>query len=210
MNKTSEQAVNRAALFDLDGVLIDTEGIYTDFWMTVGRRYGKPDRFAYDIKGTTLTDILTRNFPDPEVQKTLVEEIHRFEDTMVYRVFPGVREFLDRIKADGWHIAIVTSSDNTKMEYLYQQQPWMRDYFETVVTGSMVTKSKPDPEGYMLAARLTGCDSRDCVVFEDSLQGLEAGRRAGGRVVGLATTNSREKIAPLADEVIDSFEGFTL
>lgn len=210
MEETSETAVRRGALFDLDGVLIDTEPVYTEFWTAVGDRYGKPASFALDIKGTTLTDILTRHFPDPEVQKALVEEIHRFEDTMVYRVFPEVPDFLKRLKADGWLLAIVTSSDNTKMDYLYGQQPWLRDMFEVVITGSMVSKSKPDPEGYRLAARLMGCDSRDCVVFEDSLQGLEAGRRAGGRVIGLATTNPRSVIEPLADTVIDNFEGFSL
>lgn len=197
---------NRGALFDLDGVLIDSESLYTEFWGEMGRRFELPSpTFAYDIKGTTLTDILNRYFPDPELQVRIIDAVHRFEDNMVYPVFPGVEDFLDRLIAKGWRIAIVTSSDDVKMESLFKQQGWMCGKFDAIVTGSMVTRSKPDPEGYLTAAAMLGCDPADCVVFEDSYQGLEAGRRAGGRVVALATTNPREKLVALADSVIDSF-----
>lgn len=73
----------------------------------------------------------------------------------------------------------------------------------------MVTKSKPAPEGYLLAARLVGAVPEDCYVFEDSLQGLAAGMSAGATVIGLATTNPRERIDNKAHKVIDGFTGFT-
>ena len=78
----------KGALFDLDGVLIDIETLYTEFWKETGRRYGRqePD-FAYIIKGTTLNDILSTYFT-PEQYEPLVKEIHDFENTMVYPVFP--------------------------------------------------------------------------------------------------------------------------
>lgn len=198
----------QGALFDLDGVLIDSETVYTEFWTRIGHEYGIPSpTFAYDIKGTTLTDILNRYFSDEKIRAEVVGLIHEFENIMVYRVFEGVEEFLDLLRSRGWKMAIVTSSDDTKMKYLFSQQPWMRERFDAIVTGSMVVKSKPDPEGYNLAAKLIGCNPVDCVVFEDSFQGLEAGRRAGGRVVALCTTNQRESLTPLADVVIDSFVG---
>ena len=200
-------ATTRGALFDLDGVLINTEPLYTAFWEQVGHKYQLPSpTFAYDIKGTTLKDILSRYFPDKATQDDLVNMVHQFEDNIIYPVFDGVKEFLDSLQDAGWKIAIVTSSDNTKMEYLFNQLPWMKSRFDVIVTGSMVSRSKPDPEGYLTAARLLGCSPENCVVFEDSFQGLEAGRRAGAKIVALATTNSRESLAGKADLIIDSFQ----
>ncbi|MDE7369354.1 MAG: HAD family phosphatase [Muribaculaceae bacterium] len=198
----------RGALFDLDGVLIDTEPLYTEFWRQVGLKHQLPSpTFAYDIKGTTLKDILSRYFPDKAIQDDIVRMVHDFEDNIVYPVFDGVPEFLDRLQAAGWKIAIVTSSDDQKMEYLFNQLPWMKSRFDTIINGTMVSKSKPDPEGYIKAAQALGCKPEDCVVFEDSIQGIEAGRRSGAKVVALATTNSREKLAGKADLIIDNFHG---
>lgn len=199
------------ALFDLDGVLIDSESLYTRFWGKVGKLYGQPSPdFALKIKGTTLTDILNTYFPDPQAQKEIVELVHNMENEIIYPLFDGVPEFLDRLTRTGFKIAIVTSSDNTKMEYLFAQQPWMRQRFDAIVNGSMVINSKPDPEGYLKAAAMIGCDPHRCYVFEDSFQGLEAGRRAGAKVVALATTNPREQLIGKADMVIDSFTNLKL
>lgn len=193
-----------AALFDLDGVLIDTEGTYTEFWDEMARLHHKPATFALDIKGTTLTKILDAHFPK-EMHAEIEQMIHDFEDNMVFRLFPGVAEFLDGLAALGVPMAIVTSSDDKKMAALARQLPELLDRMATVVDGSMVTRSKPDPQGYLMAAERLGKKPERCVVFEDSLQGLEAGRRAGCRVVGLATTNSVEKVAPLAHVVVCSW-----
>lgn len=207
MNKGTSVSA-RGALFDLDGVLIDTEPLYTEFWRQVGLKHQLPSpTFAYDIKGTTLKDILSRYFPDKAVQDDIVRMVHDFEDNIVYPVFDGVIDFLDRLQADGWKIAIVTSSDDQKMEYLFNQIQWMKSRFDTIINGTMVSKSKPDPEGYLKAAQALGCKPEDCVVFEDSIQGLEAGHRSGAKVVALATTNSREKLVGKADLIIDNFNG---
>lgn len=198
-----------AVLFDLDGVLIDTEGLYTEFWAQTGREFGVPSpTFAADIKGTTLKSILNY-FPGDELKAKVMQRIHDFEDTMQYRMFPGVSEFLTALKAAGIPTAIVTSSDEVKMSYLYKQLPVLRDMVDEVIDASMVTRSKPDPQGYLLAAEKLGCRPDDCYVFEDSLQGLEAGRRAGATVIGIATTNPADTVRPLCDYLLPSFIGFT-
>ena len=128
---------------------------------------------------------------------------------MVYRIFPGVERFLRALKEKGIPTAIVTSSNDAKMKVLFDSLPGFRDYFDVVVTDTDVTRSKPDPQGYMLAAERLGVPSEHCVVFEDSRAGLEAGRRAGGKVVAVATTLTHEDIAGCGDIVIDSFEELT-
>lgn len=197
-----------AALFDLDGVLIDTEGGYTGFWNRKAAEFGKPSTFAYDIKGSTLTTILNTHFPK-ELHRDLVKAIHMFEEEMPYLLFPGVMDFIDSLALGGIPMAIVTSSDDKKMEALEQRLPGLTAKMNVIVNGSQVTNSKPHPEGYLTAASKLGVDPRQCMVFEDSLQGLEAGRRAGSRVIGLATTNSIDKVKPLCDIVLTSWKGVT-
>lgn len=199
-----------AALFDLDGVLIDSESIYTVFWNRMNELFPTGiENFAYVIKGTTLPQILDRYFPDPDVQAQLRIHLKKQEEEMVYRIFPGVEDFLKSLKAAGVPTAIVTSSNNAKMRVLFEELPGFSKYFDTVVTDSDVTRSKPDPEAYQLAARRLGVPSEHCVVFEDSRAGLEAGRRAGGKVVAVATTLTREDIADKGDIVVDSLAELT-
>lgn len=199
-----------AALFDLDGVLIDSESIYTVFWNRMNELFPTGiDNFSYVIKGTTLPQILDRYFPDPKVQAELRVYLKKQEAEMVYRIFPSVERFLKALKEKGIPTAIVTSSNDAKMKVLFDSLPGFRDYFDVVVTDTDVTRSKPDPQGYMLAAERLGVPSEYCVVFEDSRAGLEAGRRAGGKVVAVATTLTHEDIAGCGDIVIDSFEELT-
>jgi HAD superfamily hydrolase (TIGR01509 family) len=195
----------KAALFDLDGVLIDSETLYTGFWEKVGKTHHLPSpTFAYDIKGTTLVDILTTHFADPEVREDVNRMLHQFENVIVYPVFPGALEYVDSLREKGIKAVIVTSSDNKKMEFLFNQHPEFKTHFDAIVTAADVTKSKPDPEPYLIGAAKAGCKPEECVVFEDSFQGIEAGRRAGAYVVGIATTNPAASLEGKADRIVNS------
>jgi len=195
----------KAALFDLDGVLIDSETLYTGFWEKVGKAHRLPSpTFALDIKGTTLNDILTTYFADPAVRTDVDRMLHEFENEIVYPVFPGALEFVDHLRSHGVKTVIVTSSDDKKMEFLFTQHPDFRNHFDAIVTASDVTRSKPDPEPYLIGAAKAGCAPSECIVFEDSFQGLEAGHRAGAYVVALATTNSAASLKGKADRIVNS------
>lgn len=198
------------ALFDLDGVLIDSESMYTVFWQEIDRLYptGIPN-YAIAIKGTTLPEIL-KNYTDPAVVGDIVRRINEFQLTMRYPIFPGVEDFLTDLRRHGIPAAIVTSSDDRKMAHLYEQHPHFRDYFDVIIDASKVTRSKPDPQGYLMAAQALGCKPEDCIVFEDSLQGLKAGKAAGAKVVALATTYPREQLQGFADTIIDGFNEVTV
>lgn len=200
-----------AALFDLDGVLIDTEGLYTEIWSDIERAHPTGiENFALKIKGNTLKRILDTYFPDAEEQKAICAMLREREDAMQYRLFEGVEAFLSELKEAGIPAAIVTSSGPVKMQRLFGMLPGFADYFSTVLTDGDVSRSKPDPECYQKAAARLNADIEACVVFEDSFSGIEAGRRAGARVVALATTNSRESLEGKADVIIDGFKGYTL
>lgn len=190
----------KAALFDLDGVLIDSETLYTQFWKRVGERHHLPSpTFAYDIKGTTLNDILTTHFPDPKVRADVDRLLHDFENEIVYPVFPGALEFVDALRAAGLKTVIVTSSDSKKMGFLFRQHPDFSSHFDAIVTACDVTHSKPHPEPYLVGASKAGVKPSECLVFEDSYQGLESGRRAGCKVIGISTTNPASEVRLRSD-----------
>lgn len=198
------------ALFDLDGVLIDSESTYTLFWSEIDRIYPTGiDNYAIAIKGTTLPEIL-KHYDDQAVVDDILRRIDRFQATMEYPLYDGVTEFLDELSRRGITAAIVTSSDDRKMQLLFKQHPTLRDYFEEVIDASMITRSKPDPEGYLKAAEAIGCDPHDCFVFEDSLQGIKAGNASGATVIALATTYPRQELIGQAATVIDGFKEFSV
>lgn len=200
-----------AALFDLDGVLVDTETIYTEIWTDIERVHptGVKD-FAHVIKGSTLPRILNTYYPDKKEQEEIIADLYARENVMPYPIFDGVIEFLEELRAHSVPAAIVTSSGARKMERLFAQHPGFREYFQAVLTDADVVNSKPDPEGYMKAAARMGAASADAIVFEDSYAGLQAGRAAGGMVVALSTTNPHETLVDKADLVIEGFSGLSL
>ncbi len=198
-------------LFDLDGVLIDSESIYTKIWSEINDLFPTGvENFAIKIKGTTLEAILGHYYPDPEVRAQVEEALYEREGKIVYQYTAGAKELLEGLKERDIPAVLVTSSNEIKMSHLWEHIPGMRDLFTAVITGDNVTKSKPDPEGYLLGAKLAGCAPNHCVVFEDSLQGVIAGRAAGAYVVGVAGTLPAEVIAPYSDVVVTTLEGFDI
>ncbi len=201
---------HQGVLFDLDGVLIDSETMYTGFWRDIDRLYPTGiDDYAIHIKGTTLGEIM-KHYSDEEVKADILRRIDEFQSTMQYPLFDGVTDFLEALRSAGIPAAIVTSSDDRKMQRLFTQHPDFRSYFKAVIDASMVTRSKPDPQGYLLAAEAIGCDPKDCFVFEDSLQGLKAGAASGATVIALATTYPREALKGKAALILDGFDEFTV
>ena len=85
------------------------------------------------------------------------------------------------------------------MQALYNRHPGFPALFDHIVTGDMVTKTKPDPECFLMGAQLIGVDIKDCIVFEDSRNGLLAGRNSGARVIGIASTLSVEEVSTMSD-----------
>lgn len=191
-------------LFDLDGVLLDSEGRYSIFWGQMEKEYPTGiDNFASFIKGFHLNRILSY-FENDEVRQQVVDKLLEFEREMRYEFFPGALEFVKQLRDAGIPMAIVTSSDRMKMQSLYRQHPDFPTLFDQIITGDMVTKAKPDPYCFLLGAKLLGVDIKDCIVFEDSRNGLIAGRASGAKVIGVATTLSADAVKELSDMTIDA------
>ncbi|MDR2621556.1 MAG: HAD family phosphatase [Dysgonamonadaceae bacterium] len=199
-----------AFLFDLDGVIIDTEPQYDKFWNKAGKDYHSGiENFEKVIKGTTLPNILSRYFShlQEDKRKELEAANHAFDLQLVMDTIPGALEFLAESKKAGIKTGLVTSSDNEKLESVFRKLP-IRQYFDTVVSADRITAGKPDPMCYLLAAKDLNIPPENCYVFEDSFSGIAAGNAAGMKVVGLSTTNSAESIRDKVWKEIPNFAAF--
>lgn len=200
----TEDTNKRGVLFDLDGVLLDSEGKYSIFWGQMDQEYPTGiENFAAYIKGFHLTRILSY-FENDEVRQQVLGKLLEFENNMTYEFFPGALDFVKRLRGAGIPMAIVTSSDRKKMQALYVQHPEFPTLFDYIITGDMVTKAKPDPECFLKGAQLLGVDIKDCIVFEDSRNGLLAGRASGAMVIGLPTTMDADTVSQLSDVTVDA------
>ena len=200
-----------AALFDFDGVVVDTEPQYTLFWDEKGKKYHPeiPD-FGHHIKGQTLIQIYKQYFRQPEgLQDEITRQLLDYELTMHFEYIDGVVDFMKELREKGVNLAIVTSSNDAKMANAYREHPELKSMVDYIVTADRVTHSKPHPECFLLGAEMLGVEKDNCIVFEDSFHGIEAGNRAGMKVIGLATTNSAEAIAAKCALVIPDFTDFT-
>ena len=200
-----------AALFDFDGVVVDTEPQYSLFWDEKGEKY-HPEipEFGHHIKGQTLTQIYSQYFLHPEgLQSEITRELLDFETRMSFEFIPGVVDFMKELRRKGVKIAIVTSSNDQKMANAHRALPELKSMVDAIITADKVTHSKPHPECFLLGAKTLQMPIDRCIVFEDSFHGLESGNRAGMKVIGLATTNPASSIADKASLVISDFVDFT-
>ena len=198
----------KAVLFDLDGVLIDTEEQYDNCWGDIARDY-IPDHpeMVQAIKGTTLVYTLDTWFSGEReyLRPEIIRRMDEFEAQMPFYPVKGAREYVARLKAQGVPMAVVTSSNRIKMSNVYRQYPEFTKTFDAILTSEDFKASKPDPDCYLKAAARLGFRPEDCVVFEDSIKGLQSARAAGTYVVGLATTVPMEEIRPLSDRQLYDF-----
>ena len=201
----------KTALFDFDGVIVDTEPIYDIFWNEASKRYGLGiENFASHIKGTTLPYILEKYFSQhsEEFRQMVTRDSIEYEKKMPFPPMPGTIEFLHILKEQNVLIGLVTSSEDYKVERAFKELN-LGNIFDTVVTADRITRGKPDPTCYLLAAEDLKVSPSDCIVFEDSFAGIEAGNRAGMRVVGLSTTNPEKSIQDKVYKVIHNFKNKT-
>ena len=198
----------KAALFDLDGVVFDTEPQYSIFWGSQCRLY-HPEHpgLEHEIKGQTLTQIYDQWFSGEllKEQPIITQRLNEYEAQMHYDYIDGFEQLIADLHAHGVKTAVVTSSNLPKMRAVYRYQPQFRQLFDAILTSEDFERSKPDPDCYLKAAARLGAQTSECIVFEDSFNGLRSGRAAQMAVVGLATTNPVDSIRELSDIQISDY-----
>jgi mannitol-1-/sugar-/sorbitol-6-phosphatase len=189
-----------AVLLDVDGTLIDSTPVVERAAHRWAAEYGlDPETFLADAHGRRTADRVAEFLPPERVAEATarLDELEA-SDTEGIIALPGVRDLLTALDGRPW--ALVTSMDRPLLAV--RRAAAGLPLPEVVVTAEDVRHGKPDPEGYLLAARRLGVNPGECVVVEDAPAGVSAGRAAGARVVAV-TTSHPASVLDKADVIVD-------
>lgn len=210
----------QAALFDMDGVIVDNRDAHLTAFVEFAKRHGIPGldpTILLPYFGSTNAIIMGHLFgrddiPADEIERMSheKEEIYRQLYDPIMQPAAGLVTLLKELKNNGIKIAVGSSAPRINVDFVLSRCG-IADYFDAIASGSEITHSKPDPEVYLLAARKLDIRPEECVVFEDAFVGMEAARRAGAKVVALASTFSRPMIERGGeyDLLVDNFTQVT-
>jgi beta-phosphoglucomutase len=201
----------KACLFDLDGVLVDTAVYHFQAWKNLGKNfdYELTEEQNEELKGisrvASLDRILTwaqKEASQEQKNKWLIEKNENYLELISNmnpsEILPGVLDFLQEIKAQGYLIALGSASKNAEV---ILRKTGLISWFDAIIDGNHVQKSKPDPEVFLKGAEALGVSPENCIVFEDASAGIEAAKRAGMKAIGIGDPS----ILGEADQVISSF-----
>ena len=203
----------KLAIFDMDGVLAETEPIYERMYRKIYRRFGHelPQAEREHFIGRSSKHIwsfvkekyaLTESVDELIRMKELVyEEMLRAEPL---EPIEGVVELLDFLKADGWTLAIASSSKRSVIDYIIGKIG-IADLFSFISSGDAVTRGKPDPEIFLKAAEYFGASPSECVVIEDAASGVQGAKAAGMTVFAFRNPNSGAQDLSAADAVFTDY-----
>lgn len=194
-----------AFIFDMDGTLVDNMSFHTDAWIEYLTELGtNPDPLTFMelTAGKINTEIfrmfLGADLTDEQIAFHSAEKEDRYRRLYLphMRPMPGLVEFLQQARAAGMRLGVATAANWENVEFVLQGIG-LREAFDTIVTADDITRGKPDPEIFLIAAQRLGVPQARCLVFEDSLMGIEAARRAGMASVALTTSITAQKVANL-------------
>lgn len=176
----------KALLFDMDGLLFDTERINEETWQLAKKHFGlvSDDKFRDRIRGgdpmnarKVLSEEFGENFPFEEVEKYRREQFIKIVYDRGIDLKKGAIELLEYAKKNGIKCALATSTVHSKLNHYFPNvKENVFDYFDVIINGSMVTHSKPNPEIFLLAANQLNVLPENCLVLEDSINGIKAAK----------------------------------
>ncbi len=206
-----------AVLFDMDGVLVDTEALICEAAIKGLKQFGVnavPEDFIPYIGGGEtryLGGPAEKNgVPyDPEMKPVVYDIYAEILSRHPDAVYDGVLDTVNYVKSK-YKAAVCSAADYIKVCHNLNAIGVKPDFFTALVTGSDVSKQKPDPDIFLKGAELCGVDPQKCVVIEDSVNGIKAAKAAGCISVGVTTSFSREELKEKADPdyIIDSIKEF--
>jgi beta-phosphoglucomutase len=200
-----------AFIFDMDGVIVDSNPFHKLSLKQFCKKYGRDlseEQLIEKIYGRTNKDWLPNVFGNLDAEKlrqyadekeALFRELYKDDITLV----DGLEAFLKKLDAEKIPRAIATSAPRANVDFTLTKTGTEK-FFPTILDDSFVSKGKPDPEIYLKAAAALGYKPENCIVFEDSLSGVKAGKAAGCKVVGITTTHTTQELKE-TDLNIDNF-----
>jgi beta-phosphoglucomutase family hydrolase len=205
-----------AVIFDMDGTLVDSMPYHYKSWEVFFEQQGiKLTKEEFDsIHHGTLFDIMPRIFGDISHEESyrlgMIKE-QAFRDLYMHEIKPidGLIDWLETIKNAGLKIGLGTAADFTNADFTVDAID-IRKYFDAIVTSDIVKEGKPSPAVYLKVAEMLQVNPAGCVVFEDTLSGIQAGLSAGMKVIAITTGLSKKEMEALpVSTIIDNYQSLS-
>ncbi|MFX1573505.1 MAG: HAD family hydrolase [Promethearchaeota archaeon] len=192
---------NYCVIFDMDGVLADTEPIHFESWVKMANEIGA--KFTREFFKQTFgqqSPTITRKLVGPSIDETLIIQWSNLKESY-YRemvkdkleLLPGVIDIIKDLKSEGFKLAIGSSGPSENVELLLTTLK-IKNLFDNIITAADVRKGKPEPDVFLVAANLLGIDPKKCIVIEDAPVGIQAANNAGMKSIALTTTHNTEEL----------------
>ncbi len=199
-------------IFDMDGVVVDNHKYHFHAWMDFAKKYDfKLDAQIYrdQFNGKTNADLFKMIFG--EISQAQIDAYADEKEGLYKKLYAaemkpmkGLIDFLEFLHRSRFKVALGTSAPTANVDFVLDGL-FLRKYFHSIVDGSQVLRGKPHPEVYLKCCMKLELPPSECVVFEDSLAGLESGKNAGCEVVGVATSHEAYELKPLTEKIIYDF-----
>ena len=204
-----------AVIFDMDGVLVENSEFHDEAWRLTCLKHGKiitnqDVRNGFGGSNKILVQNLLGIFDQKIIEKIAIEKEKLYRDIFEksLRLPLGLMNLLNELKQKNVCMAVATSAPPENLHFVIDKLG-IRNYFDALVDESQIKNCKPDPEIYILAANKLGVPISNCLVFEDSIFGIQSGKAAGMKVIGITTSFGAEQIK-MADLIITSFTEISL
>jgi len=203
-----------AAIFDMDGTMVDNTPYHFKTWQTLYKKYGigelAEETYKTEISGVPIMDTVRSLFPDAdeETLKSLVREKEQlYQEIYTPFIAPinGLENLLTELKDGGVKLAMASSASWDDIGFVLSHVK-VRQYFDVIIDGNRVSKGKPNPQIFLKAAADMHMRPEDCIVFEDSMAGIKAGNAAGMKVIGITTAHPADKLKPTSLTINDYTE----
>jgi mannitol-1-/sugar-/sorbitol-6-phosphatase len=205
----------KAIIFDLDGVIIDSNPAIVTFWNHWANQFGfdlTQDMILQWVYGRKVTATIEGlfSFTTREQQEAIKEAGYAFDAAMHPTGIEGVQDFVQRLKALDFPRGVATSSHKERMEQMLERVG-LPHHFEYSITAHDVQKGKPDPEPYLKMAEKLNFAPVECLVFEDAISGVQSAVAAGMTCIGIGNQlTAKSLIDEGAKEVIENFKSLTI
>ena len=213
----------KGAIFDMDGLMIDTEKLLVKYWRQAAAEFGYEMTFEHVLGIRSLSrkysvpklkGIFGDEFPFDEIRSLRIRLMNEYIDKNGFDIKKGLFELLDYLKSKGIKIAVATATSRDRA-VMYLERINALQYFDAVICGDMVKNGKPEPDIYLTAAAELGLPPEECAAFEDSPNGLKSAYAAGCKAVMIPDLSQPDSetepyttaVYESLDKAVDFFEG---
>ena len=206
----------KAIIFDMDGVMVDSEPYHCKAWIQTYAEHGIVIEEAYYFKkcqgkhGLVSAQIVIDEHKKQGEPETLVFRKEQIASNIIQGNIQGMKNIVNAVKklSEKYVLGLASSSGFSTVNAVLQTLG-IKDYFKVIHAGESVKKGKPHPDVYLKTAKMLGIEPKDCIVIEDSASGVISGKTAGMKVIGFLNGRNNEASLSYADKIITSFDELT-